>query len=57
MLEFGTTVTDINTGYSGKITARAEYDIGTILYLVENIDTAGNPIEKWIDSKRIEVEI
>jgi len=57
MLEFGTTVTDTNTGYSGKITARAEYNIGTILYLVESVDTTGRPIEQWINSERIEVEI
>ena len=56
MLDFGTTVTDINTGYSGKITGRAEYDTGIILYLVENIDAAGNPIESWINEKRIEVK-
>lgn len=57
MLDFGTTVTDTNTGYSGKITGRAEYDTGEILYLVENIDSTGNPIERWINEKRIEVKI
>ena len=55
MLDFGINVTDTNTGYSGKITGRAEYDTGTILYLVENIDDVESPIEIWIDEKRIEI--
>ena len=57
MLDFGTIVTDTNTGYSGKVTGRAEYDTGEILYLVENIDSTGNPIERWINEKRIEIKI
>lgn len=57
MLDFGTTVTDTNTGYSGKITGRAEYDTGDILYLVENLDSTGNPIERWINVKRLSVNI
>lgn len=56
MLNFGTTIADKNTGYSGKITGRAEYDTGTILYLIENLDASGHPVEMWIDEKRIEIK-
>lgn len=54
MWNFGVEVIDNTTGYCGKITGRAEYDTGEILYLVESLDTTGNPIERWINAKRLD---
>jgi hypothetical protein len=49
----GETVKDINTSYSGKITARCEYITDRRSYLVENIDNTGRPIEWWIEEERL----
>ena len=55
MLDFGTTVTRINEEYSGKITGRAEYDTGVILYLIEFTDHEGQIIEMWLSKKEFKV--
>lgn len=49
----GESVKDVNTGYSGKITARCEYITDRRSYLVENIDTTDRPIEWWIEEERL----
>lgn len=55
MLDFGTAVI-INTGHSGKITGRAEYDTGVILYLVEFLDSNGEVFELWKSEKEFEIK-
>ena len=48
-------VVDKVTGFSGVITARAEYaTTSPNRYLVENIDTTGRPVEWWFDEDRLE---
>lgn len=51
----GSTVKDIETGYTGKVTARAEYLYDDPSLLVENVDSTGRPIEWWIKETRVEV--
>ena len=55
MLDFGTEVIDKKTGYHGRISGRAEYDTGMVMYLVSNVSTTGHPIEEWIEKDRIEL--
>jgi hypothetical protein len=49
--KMGLQVKDKATGFAGVITARAEYDTGTILYLVE--DKGGR--EVWITEETLEL--
>lgn len=49
-------VKDKVTGYTGTITAKAEYLTGETRYLVENVDSTDRPIEFWYDESRLEKE-
>lgn len=49
------TVVDEVTDYSGFVTARAEYVTGEKSYLVEAMDTTGNPTEFWCNENRLTV--
>ena len=53
---YGEAVQDSLTGYSGKITAYCHY-YGKFpdQYLVESIDSAGRPVERWIPMERLEI--
>jgi hypothetical protein len=42
-------------GFEGRVTARTEYVTGCVYILLENIDADGNPVEHWVDEKRVEV--
>ncbi len=44
------------TGYSGTVTAKAEYITGETRYLVESVDCTGRPTEFWYDESRLEKE-
>ena len=55
-LELNIKAKDKVTGYSGRITARAEYVTGETRYLVENVDSTGRPTEFWYDESRLEKE-
>lgn len=55
MIKLGSRVRDKETSYDGKVTGRAEYLYEKSMVLVENKDTTGRPIEKWIAEDRIEV--
>ena len=55
MLDFGTIVVDTKTGYSGRITGRAEYDNGVILYLIELIDHDGDIVEMWRSEREFQI--
>lgn len=50
----GIQVKDTVTGFVGIITARAEYDTGLHLYLVEAFANDG-PVERWLDEVRLEL--
>ena len=47
------TVKDEVTGFTGVITARAEYSTDKILYLLEAVDSTGRPIEWWFEEARL----
>lgn len=53
--DYGSTVKDTLTGYTGKITGLGHY-WGTKpdCYCVENVDNTGRPIEEWIIEDRLE---
>ena len=53
MIKLNTKVKDMTTGYSGIVTARAEYITGETRYLVENVDSTGRPSEYWYDETRL----
>lgn len=53
MIKLNTKVKDMTAGYSGKVTARAEYITGETRYLVENVDSTGRPSEYWYDESRL----
>lgn len=46
-------VQDTVTGYTGTVTARAEYHGDISRYLVESVDTTGRPIQEWISEDRL----
>ena len=55
-MNLGERVKDSINGFSGVITARAEYLYGCIRYLVEpqDLDEKGQPKEsQWIDEQRL----
>lgn len=54
-IKLGSVVTDTTTGYTGVVTARAEYLHESPRVLVEAIDTTKRPIEWWIVETRAEV--
>lgn len=54
-VELGNTVKDEITGFTGKVTARAEYLYDETKVLVENIDTTGRPVDWWFTENRVEV--
>lgn len=56
MISLNSKVKDTTTGYSGVVTARAEYITGEQRYLVENVDSTGRPCEYWYDEPRLVVE-
>lgn len=52
-IELGAKVKDLETGFKGVVTCRAEYLYHSPKVLVENIDTTGRPIEWWFDEERV----
>lgn len=52
MIKLGMEVKDIETGFTGIATARAEYLYNPPQILLEGIDTTGRPIEWWIPEAR-----
>lgn len=53
MIKLNSKVKDKITGYSGKVTARAEYITGETRYEVESVDSTGRPTEYWYDESRL----
>ncbi len=56
-IAFGTTVTDSVTGFTGKVTARAEYITGCVQYgVTPPVDKDGNVRDThWCDEGRLVV--
>jgi hypothetical protein len=56
IIPFGTKVKDTINGFTGVVTARAEYINGVVSYLAEASAFTDNqrPAEMWIDEARIE---
>lgn len=55
MINLGVLVIDPETGFKGKVTARAEYLYGEPRVMVENVDATGRPIEWWFEESRVEM--
>ena len=55
MIKLGTIVKDKETGFTGTVTARAEYLYDKPRVMVESMDSTGRPIEWWYDESRVEV--
>jgi len=52
--DYGDTVKDTLTGYTGKITGFGFYwGFRPDYYCVENVDNTGRPIEEWIIEDRL----
>ena len=47
-------VMDTVTGFTGKITGRAEYVGREMVYLIEAVDSTGRPIEVWLPAGRLD---
>lgn len=54
MIKLGTQVRDIETGFEGTVTARAEYLHGTPRVMVESLDETNRPIEWWYEESRMQ---
>lgn len=52
-IKLGTTMTDIVTGLSGRVTAKIEYEHGMAQALLSALDTTGRPIEHWVVIDRL----
>lgn len=55
-VKLGMNVIDRETGFRGKVTAKAQYLYDEPRALVENIDSTGRPIEWWFTMERLEEE-
>lgn len=51
--EYDQKVTDIETGFTGKIIGKCAYKTGEISYLVAGMDSTGHPIEDWFHVNRL----
>ena len=56
MINLGSMVRDKETGFEGRVTARAVYLYDNPRILVESTDSTGRPIEWWYDESRLVVE-
>lgn len=53
MINLGSMVKDKETGFEGRVTARAEYLYDNTRVLVESVDSTGRPVEWWYDENRV----